>query len=293
MGTEMDNSGSAVGSKGAEDAAPIYFKEFLENIHPSLMKPITDLWVEFHSSGSWPRRKIVAPEVRLYCRVCEGVRTFRCSDDRKFTLETEHASFDLAYQCGDCHDETKLFSLFAKFDQVPSGEVYKYGELPPFGVPVPNKVLRLFGKDASLFQKGRQCENLGYGVAAFAYYRRVVENHKTDIFEEIIKVCRTVNAPEAIIDELARAKKEIAFTKAIETIKSGLPQGLLINGHNPLLALHGALSVGLHDESDEQCLAAAQAVRLVLTDLVEKIATLKQDDKQLHDAVQLLLRKKS
>lgn len=105
-------------------------------------------------------------------------------------------------------------------------------------------------------------------------------------------MCRTVHAPEDLINELQDAKKEVSFTKAIDKVRSALPQGLLINGHNPLLALHGALSVGLHDEGDDVCLEAAHAVRLVLTDLVEKIALLKQENKQLNDAVQLLLKKK-
>lgn len=179
------------------------------------------------------------------------------------------------------------------FGEQPVGLAYKYGERPPFGVPLPNKVLRLFGRDADMFRKGRQCENLGYGVGAFAYYRRVVESHKNDIFNEIIKVCRTVKAPEAIINELQTAKDEISFSKGIETIKAALPQGLLINGHNPLLALHAALSFGLHDESDEACLEAANAVRLVLVDLVEKISILRQDNAHLNDAVQLLLKKKA
>ncbi|WP_179038761.1 hypothetical protein [Rhizobium leguminosarum] len=257
------------------------------------MKDVEDLWRPYSNPQGYKRKLIALPDLRLHCIKCEGERTFRCRDDKFFDQETEAVEFNVRFQCGDCHEQVKLFSLFAKFGESPNGEVYKYGELPAFGVPVSNKVLRLFGKDAQMFQKGRQCENLGYGVAAFAYYRRVVENHKNDIFDEIIKVCRTVNAPDPIIAELEHAKQEIAFTKAIEAIKSALPQGLLINGHNPLLALHGALSVGLHDETDEECLAAAQAVRLVLTDLVEKIATLKQDDRQLNEAVQLLLRKKS
>ncbi|PDT06938.1 hypothetical protein CO655_29855 [Rhizobium sp. M1] len=257
-----------------------------------MVKPISELW-GVESRNGYTQRVIVTPDLRLHCQRCGGERTFRCSKDEFFNADQTGGSFNVIYQCGDCHEQTKHYSLYAVFKNRPSGELYKYGELPPFGVPVPNKVLRLFGKDATLFQKGRQCENLGYGVAAFAYYRRVVENHKNDIFEEIIKVCRTVKAPDDIIAELQQAKNEIAFTKAIEAIKSALPQGLLINGHNPLLALHGALSVGLHDESDEDCLAAAQAVRLVLTDLVEKIATLKQDDRQLNEAVRLLLRKKS
>ncbi|WP_411196517.1 hypothetical protein [Rhizobium sp.] len=276
----------------ANDVLPVSYKEFLESTHPSIMAPISDLWELFQSPGSMDRRLIVTHNLRLHCQKCGGERTFRCEDNKFFALTTQGVDFNLRYLCGDCHDQEKLYALYGEFGEGTAGHLYKYGELPPFGVPVPNKVLRLFGKDAKIFQKGRQCENLGYGVAAFAYYRRVVENHKNDIFEEILKVCRTVNAPEAIMGELQQAKNEVSFTKAIETIKSALPQGLLINGHNPLLALHGALSVGLHDESDEECLAAAQAVRLVLTDLVEKIATLKQDDRQLNEAVQLLLRKK-
>jgi hypothetical protein len=177
-------------------------------------------------------------------------------------------------------------------EQSGTGTAYKYGEIPPFGVPVPKKVLRLFGKDGLVFLKGRQCENQGLGVGAFAYYRRVVENHKNDIFDEIIRVCETVEAPPQLVEELRSAKEEISFSKAMDKVKTGLPQGLLINGHNPLMALHGALSVGLHNESDEKCLEAAHAVRLVLTDLVERMSLLRQENRQLQDAVEFLIAKK-
>ena len=157
---------------------------------------------------------------------------------------------------------------------------------------MPAKLLRLFGKDAETFLKGRTCETQGLGVGAFAYYRRVVENHRNDIFDAIIAVCQTVGAEDDLITELNSAKAEISFSKSMDQIRTGLPQGLLINGNNPLLALHGALSVGLHSESDEECLAIAQAVRLVLTDLVEKMATLRQENRDLKDAVQRLMAKK-
>jgi hypothetical protein len=171
-------------------------------------------------------------------------------------------------------------------------KLYKFGEHPAFGVPVSNKLLRLFGNDRENFIKGRQCENQGFGIGAFAYYRRVVENHKNEIFDRIIAVCETVGAPQSLTDELRAAKEEISFTKGFNLIKTALPQGLLIRGHNPLLALHGALSVGMHNETDGECLEAAQAVRLVLTDLVEKLSQLRQEDADLHAAVQLLISKR-
>ena len=127
---------------------------------------------------------------------------------------------------------------------------------------------------------------------AFAYYRRVVENHKNEIFDEIIKVCETVDASKELIEELRTAQTEVSFTRAIDKIKTTLPPGLLINGHNPLLALHNALSIGLHNESDAKCLEAAHDVRLVLTDLIEKMSLLRQENSELKSAVQRLFAKK-
>jgi hypothetical protein len=73
----------------------------------------------------------------------------------------------------------------------------------------------------------------------------VVENQKGRIFDEIIRVSRHLDADENLISELEKAKSEIQFTKATETIKHAIPQSLLINGYNPLTLLHSALSQGV------------------------------------------------
>lgn len=271
----------------------ITMKQFLETVHPSLSRAVTNVWQTQFRPGGGAYRELQWPDLRLHCQKCEGERTFRNPSDSSAQINLEAINANPVYTCGDCDEQTKHYSLYIKFEEDGFGSVYKYGELPPFGIPVPNRLLRLFGgEDAKTFLKGRQCENLGYGIGAFAYYRRVVENHRNDLYDEIIKVCRTVGAAEELITELDAAKNEISFSKSLEKIKTGLPQGLLINGHNPLNALHGALSVGLHNESDDDCLAAAQAVRLVISDLVERIAMLKQDNKQLNEAVRLLLSKR-
>ena len=208
-------------------------------------------------------------------------------------MDSPYVTF-ISYFCSDCRMHLKSFSLWLSVDEIEGrGVAYKYGEKPPFGIPVPNKVLRLFGEDRDNFIKGRQCENQGLGVGAFAYYRRVVENHKNEIFDEIIKVCETVGASKELIEELGSAKNEIKFTEAIKRIKIALPEGLLINGHNPLLALHNALSIGLHNESDAKCLEAAHDVRLVLTGLIERMSLLRKDKSELDGAVQRLIAKKS
>jgi hypothetical protein len=238
--TEQETSESASATPEQEEAR-ISFKRFLETIHPSVQKKVSGLWSPRLTATAADRLDMNTPDLRLHCARCDGERTFRSDSTLVLEKNTAHGGL-ISYLCGDCRKETKTFSLWAAAGETRGGVAYKYGEIPPFGVPVPNKTLRLFGKDRDNFIKGRQCENQGLGIGAFAYYRRVVENHKNEIFDEIIKVCETVGASEELIEELGSAKKEISFTKAMGQIKTALPQGLPISGHNPLLALHNALS---------------------------------------------------
>lgn len=117
--------------------------------------------------------------------------------------------------------------------------------------------MNLMGGERDAYLKGRRCENQGLGIAAFAYYRRVVENQNAKIIGEILKVAEKLNADPALIEDLNAAKQETRFTEAVNRVKHGLPQVLLMNGHNPLTLLHTALSEGLHATSDEECLELA------------------------------------
>jgi len=119
--------------------------------------------------------------------------------------------------------------------------------------------------------KGRRSENQGLGIGAFGYYRRVVENQKNRILDEVIKVSEKLGATKDLLGELRKAKDEGQFTKAIESIKHGIPQALLVDGHNPLTLLHSALSEGLHGQPDEECLALATSIRVVLTELADRL----------------------
>jgi len=269
------------------------FREFLEGVHPSVKKPIRDLWyVQRYASGGFNNR-LNKPPLRLHCDVCDGEHWFRSAGETGIENESPYTTY-VSYRCSDCQKQHKLYALLLWIEEDDRGHVYKYGESPQFGVPVPNKVLKLFGgEDAENFKKGRRCESQGLGIAAFAYYRRVVEKHRNEIFDEIIKVCKTLGGEADLIAELEEAKLERRFTASIEKIKAALPQGLLINGQNPLLALHRALSAGLHNESDASCLQAARDVRVVLADLVEKMSMLRQDNTELSSAMQRLLQRKA
>lgn len=157
--------------------------------------------------------------------------------------------------------------------------------------PTPPRLIGLVGPDRELFLKGRRCENQGLGIGAFGYYRRVVESQKNRILDEVIKVATRLHMSTQKIQALADAKNQSQFSRAIEAVRDALPESLLVNGHNPFTLLHRALSAGLHDQTDEHCLALATSIRVVLAELSERLGQALKDEAELNAAVNRLLDK--
>ncbi len=149
----------------------------------------------------------------------------------------------------------------------------------------PDRLLKLFGDDRAIFLKGRQCENQGLGVGAYSYYRRVVENQKNRILDKIIEIAERVGFDAGSVDSLKAAKNESQFTRALDSVKDVIPESLLVDGKNPLKLLHSALSVGLHERSDQECLEVASVIRLVLGELAERLHQALADHKELRQAL--------
>ena len=270
--------------------------EFLENTPPNQLIHISDISAWGQDPYVEDSNKMQTPEIQLHCdhENCNGTRFFRCVSGSKKHLETENFEFFyITYRCSNCQRVEKIFSLAAKVDTdaKPTGLCYKFGELPTYGPPVSPKLIKLIGPDRNEFLKGRRCENQGLGVASFIYYRRVVENQKNRILEQIIKVSEKIGASEEKTEVLKKAVKETQFSKALDMAKNSMPESLLINGHSPILLLHSALSKGVHALTDEQCLELAGSVRIVLGELSERLSQALKDEAELNKALSALMNK--
>jgi hypothetical protein len=175
----------------------------------------------------------------------------------------------------------------------PKAEAVKIGEWPPYGEAPPNKLSRIIEDDSELIMKGLRCEAQGLGIAASVYYRRVVENQKNALIDAVIKVSQKTGASEEMIENLTNARSEKQFTLAMSMIKEGIPDVLKINGKNPFTLLHDALSDGVHNLSDSECLEIAHDIRLVLYDFSENISAAMKDKVGLHEAVKRLEKRAS
>ena len=280
-----------------EEIERIAISEFLETCPPNRVTHISDLgYRKRYAGGRYSDDMLSTPEIQLHCPndSCNGVRFFRCVSGKNTSLTIEFEFIYVAYLCSNCQEHQKTYSLAAKLDAKGSGtgELYKFGELPTFGPPTPPKLVKLIGPDRDTFLKGRRCENQGLGIGAFIYYRRVVENQKNRILNEIIKVSEKIGAPAEKVEVLRQAVSETQFRKALDMAKDVIPESLLINGHSPVLLLHSALSEGVHALSDEECLDLASSIRVVLGELSERLGQALKDEAELSKALSTLMNQK-
>ena len=196
----------------------------------------------------------------------------------------------MVYRCRHCKANAKWFALALHLGQDKTTTLaIKIGEYPPFGPPTPSRVISLIGPDKELFLKGRRAENQGLGIGAFAYYRRVVESQWSRIVLEVRRVAERLDADRDTLDNLEKVAKHTQFGRAVDDFKPALPSVLLIaGGQNPLTLLHSALSEAIHARSDAECLELAQDVRVVLTELADRITQALKDDAELEGAVNRL-----
>jgi hypothetical protein len=296
--TESPNIMSEELSQAKEPEIPVIESaaKFLASVPPGEFRQLPQEAFETDGHG---RAVFRWPAVQLYCpnESCEGTR-FADSDAGRvvFGFGTERRNEFANYRCRNCKTHLKFFAivLFCPGPNVGDlGSIIKAGELPLFGPHVPANVFDLLGKDVEQFRKGLRAEAQGLGIAAAAYYRRVVENQRTHLFDQIILAAESVNADSTIVERLKHLREHWRFQQSIDEIKDCIPQILLIEGQNPLELLHPVLSDSLHDRTDEEALEIASEIRLVLINLAERIALAKTQSTELKQAVAKLAARKA
>jgi hypothetical protein len=143
------------------------------------------------------------------------------------------------YRCKSCEKTRKVYAVRFKLPMEGKLSAYKFGEHPDYGPVLPAKVLRLVQSDVELFKKGWKAEKLNFGIAAFSYYRRIVENHKNELFDKIIEIAKGEPLPAEKIDALRYARDHTQFSQSMDAIKDGVPESLKMGERPPLRAAFG------------------------------------------------------
>lgn len=246
------------------------------------------------------------PALNMFCRVCNSMQTFNMENEfRHFSVDkiTNHDPlekvFEMRYICASCKKYRYIFYVEFGIDKKPShkaekfgGWIRKIGQLPPWEIDIDKNLEKVLGSDSDLYKKGLVNESQSYGIGAYSYFRRITENIIDELLESILPIIDPEDR-EKYREALEKVKETRATVKKIELIQDLLPVSLQPNGYNPLKSLHSALSDGLHNKMDDECLESADTIKTVLIYLLEEIRSRNEKASKFTEKMKKLLGEKT
>lgn len=206
----------------------------------------------------------------------------------KVTNSLRSGIYELKYDCSGCFKKQFLCWIEVNINE---GWIRKVGQIPPWNKNSDNNLTKLISPYKEYYRKGLACESHSYGIGAYSYYRRIVEEVIDDLLNSIEDLIEP-SEKETYLKALNKVKKTIVAKEKIALVKDLLPPVLRPQGFNPLSILHSSLSEGIHNESDEKCLERAEQIRNVLAFLANQIALHHESSKVFTESMRRLLDKK-
>jgi hypothetical protein len=191
----------------------------------------------------------------------------------KLPISVGNCSYLLAFKCLRCLNyEIKFVLLFKETidteKKSKTTEVWKIGQYPAMEDTLDPVVEKWFSEtDLDLYRKGARCEAHGFGIAAFSYFRRILEDNIEKILDELEK--NTDN--DELRVSIKASKKKHTAAERLKIVKDHTPSSLKVGDRSMFDILYAALSDGLHNKPDDKCLSLATNIRSCLSYLIKTV----------------------
>lgn len=237
------------------------------------------VWREFKKPRI-NRSSLLINEIDAFCEHCDQRRPFQDlrsrgggTGMRVEALKTGTTYF--TFSCVSCRKSQRDYLV----EQLVDGEtikIQKYGERPRAKLSR-NRALQKFLKDdLENYEKAFICLSHEYGIAAFAYFRRVVENNIFRLLDLVQEDAQASSEDPELLSALQELRGDAPMSEKIRLANKALPNHLKPDGLNPLGKLYQVLSEGVHALSEEECLEKAKSTSECLTFLISEIASRKE-----------------
>jgi hypothetical protein len=203
--------------------------------------------------------------------LCEKAIDYYLDENEKISR-----SFHLHGICQSCgYKMDFLINVFSE-TQFKSGEGFpttylkKVGQLPPFERNPEKEVLDyLTDEDKENYKKALSNLAVSYGIGAFAYLRRIIENEIKRIVKDISQL--DFENVDKVKKAFADYEQNHQMSNLIDNIYEYLPRSLKEMGDNPIKLLHQQLSGGIHEYSEDECLDKAKKIDVLLRYVIKKV----------------------
>jgi hypothetical protein len=189
---------------------------------------------------------------------------------------TSEGFYWVVYACGLCKQRylTVLYRTLERKREPRSqpgstrtvtSKIQKIGQSPALSINIPKALQNNLGTNAAnLYKKALVCRNEGFGLAAVTYIRRVVEDKTDELIEVVSELAESHNVDSEVIKKIRAAKTErTTYDNKLRIAATVLPTSLVVDGVNPLGELYSLVSGGVHDLTEEECIAVADETKSV------------------------------
>lgn len=244
-------------------------KDFEFNIHEFF----EDKAYKFHcpSESDYHTFKIKPTSNQIYI-LCEKAIGYYLDNSEKIN----HSFFfnGICQSCGYRMDF--LLNLFSETSfkagelVLPTTYIKKIGQFPPFERNPEKEVLDyLTDEDKDNYKKALSNLAVSYGIGAFSYFRRIIENEIKRIVKDISQL--EFENTDKVKNAWRQYEQNHQMANLIENIYEYLPRSLKEMGDNPIKLLHQQLSGGIHEYSETECLDKAKQVDILLRYVIKRV----------------------
>jgi translation elongation factor EF-1beta len=206
-----------------------------------------------------------------FCERCTKETTWFLSSAKDVSFASRTWYYG-GYLCGLCEKDSLgvivIPTLWKKVPATPvSVESYKpskyekVAHYPRPSIKASAAISKALGESADLYRKALICRNQGFGIAALAYIRRVVEDKTNELIEVVENLAVAAGVSKADVEKIRGARvKHTTYDQKLKLASEAIPIALRPDGVNPLGLLYGLVSEGLHGKSEEECLKIADEI---------------------------------
>jgi hypothetical protein len=228
-------------------------------------------------------------QIEMECPTCKRSRPFSDRRSRGFPTNSlpklESSIYSFRFECDTC--SSSKYAFFIEVD-IENGKIRKVGQSPAWSINLDKDIDRFLEDDSEFFKKALICESQGYGIAAFSYYRRVLENSIGKILENLRSLLEMQGSSSENIEQIDKALKGIVMDERIKIAKDAIPKSLTPNGMNPLAIIYDTLSAGIHRLPEEECLKNSEYIRVALSHLIKILTQQNEEQRAFIEAIKSL-----
>ena len=212
---------------------------------------------------------------------------------RPSLMGSEPIFLNITYHCWNCrYSQINYILRYARNGN--AVELTKVGQWPPLSRELDPVVVDGWSQhDKNMYRDAATFRNSNKGIGALPYLRRIIERRIGDVLALIADSHGRQPIPGFDVARLEAVRTSHRFSEKLDVARDFLPPGIVVYGlPNPIELLYDLISDGIHERTEEECVAVFDRCKNAFEFVVKKLTEAKRDDEAYKASIQGLSKSK-